>query len=179
MEILYKHACGLKNKDIAESLGISEQTVSSTINSDWARNELALLHARTLDKIADGSYSPLAYARAIANEAMAIQVALMRSPSVKANVRARIADSILDRAGFKPAQRVESLDLTEVFDKMSPEELDEYATSGILPARFTGTQVSRFLSSGSDIETEFIAIESDESKPIDARTQSEVVEVDI
>lgn len=177
MEILYKHACGLKNKDIAAILGISEQTVSTTINSDWAKNELALLHARTLDKIANGTYSPIAYARAFANEAIAIQVSLMRSPAVKANVRARIADSILDRAGYRPAQRVESIDLNEVFEKMSPEELDEYATTGNLPERFSGTQVSRFLGSAGDIEPDYSSDYGANS--IDPVRQSETIELDL
>ena len=174
MEILYKHACGMKNREIAELLGVSEQTVSNTINSTWAKNELALLHARTLDSIANGSYSPLAYARAFANEAIAIQVALMRSPNVKANVRARIADSILDRGGYKPAQRIETLDLTDVFDKMTPEELDEYATSGNLPERFSGTNISRFLGNA-DLETEYTV----ESESVDSRSQSDITEIEV
>jgi hypothetical protein len=186
MEILYRHACGMKNKDIAEDLGITDVTVSHTINSDWAKNELALLHARTLDKIANGSYSPLAYARAHANEAIAIQVMLMKSPNVKAQVRAKIADSILDRGGYRPATRIENLDLNDVFDKMSPEELDDYATSGALPERFSGTQISRYLGpTDSSIDAEFAAepISGNEfvsgSVSVDSRKQSSVIELDL
>lgn len=175
MEILYRHACGMKNKEIAEDLGITPQTVSNTLNTPWARNELAILHARTIDSIANGSYSPLALARAYANEALSIQISLMKSPHVRAQVRARIADSILDRAGYKPAQRIENLDLNDVWDKMTPEELDHYAASGELPERFNGTQISRFLGpAAGTIEAEFSTEPESGHEP-----DNSIVEVDV
>lgn len=174
LEIFYRHVAGMTNNDIASDLGISPQTVSNTINSDWAKNEMALLHARTLDKIAEGTYSPLVLARAASSEAMAIQVALMRSPVVRPETRARIADSIMDRAGYRPPTRVESLDLNDVFDKMSLEETEEYATSGRLPDRFRGTNIAQFLGGGDTQEHDITPtehytpeLESDDSTEIE------------
>lgn len=139
LEILSRHLLGMSNKDIALDLGISETTVSQKINSDWFRNELAEILASTVTKIANGQYSPMTIARAHALEAMNKNIDLMRQARSE-RVAQLSAWDILDRAGYKAPQKVEVVDVNDLFDRMTADELDDYASTGQLPARFSNQQ---------------------------------------
>lgn len=134
LEILYRHLAGQTNKEIALDLGLSEGTISGKVNSDWFRNELALIHARTVTNITAGQYSPIAIARAHALEAMNKNIEQMRFAKDE-RVQQRAAWDILDRSGNKAPNRVETLNINDLFDQMTAEELEDYATNGKIPDR--------------------------------------------
>jgi predicted transcriptional regulator len=101
-KIIALSAAGLKNKEIAAMLDISEPWVSQVLTGGEAqaiRNQLvdefvAGLHGDTRDMINAYTY-----------EAVGTVVGLMRN--AKDNIRLAAAKDILDRGGFKPMERVQ------------------------------------------------------------------------
>lgn len=140
LEIFYRHLQGMSNIDIATDLGIVPQTVSNVTSSDWCRNELAQVHARTLEKIATGTYSPMALARSYGVAAMKQNIHLMLH-SKSDQVKQHGAWDILDRIGLKPAQRMEHVNMDEIIDNMSADEAEHYAQTGDLPSRLNANIV--------------------------------------
>lgn len=96
---------GLNNKQIAEALDCTPQTVSNTLNSQVAQDELVEIqqgqkdHAKMIvEQIAD-----------IAPRAIEVLEDLMDDDMVSPNTRANIANKFLDRAGHMPTQKVQSI----------------------------------------------------------------------
>lgn len=123
---------GRSNLEIAAILGISAQTVSNTINTDYFRAQKASAFAETVKGITSGEYSPLTIAKANAAKMMALNVQIAESGKAESN-RLRAIHDILDRACGKATQRVIVDDVDSIIERMSNEELALYAEKGEMP----------------------------------------------
>jgi|SRR5688572_9862815 len=132
LEIFYRHLAGQSHSDIAADLGISSSTVSTTVNSDWFRNQLAEVHAKTIAAITSGNYSPLSVARAHANEAMLKNIELMRFGRNQ-KIQQSSAWDILDRAGYAAPKKTEHTNVNDMIEKMTIPETEEYLATGTIP----------------------------------------------
>lgn len=94
---------GVKQKDVAAALGITEETVSYTVNSKLGKQKLAILR-----KEADqGSLDMLAELQQLVPGAIALQEKVLFDDGEKTSDRLRAAEDILDRAGPSKRQRTE------------------------------------------------------------------------
>jgi predicted transcriptional regulator len=99
-QIVALAACGLKNKEIAEKLGVSESHVSVILNHPETQD---LKNQLTTDYVVALTRNTRTRIEAAANEAIDKVVALMRHGKSE-QVQQRSAFDILDRAGFKPRE---------------------------------------------------------------------------
>jgi predicted transcriptional regulator len=117
-EIIRLIFLGMKNVDIAESLGITAQTVSNTRNSSLAQRELALMQASANHGVVDIS-KRLKELQAPAIEALA-RILDPESVGVSPSVTSKAAFGILDRCGHSPVHKIAS-----VSGKFTQEDMDE------------------------------------------------------
>ena len=100
-QIIRLIAQGLRNKDIAEHLGITKETVSNVRNSPIVRKRIQFLQSVMYKEVVDVQRRIVD----IAPEAQAVLENLMHSGETSPLLRATIADKMLDRAGFVAPQR--------------------------------------------------------------------------
>jgi len=101
-EIIRLSASGLyTNKEIAEIVGVTPQTVSNIINSELGQSQIEILQGMRDAEAVDVSIM----IKKLAPIALSIQQELMLSPDEKSELKSRIADSILDRAGHVPISK--------------------------------------------------------------------------
>lgn len=101
--IIRMHISGLKNLEIADSLGISEAMVSYTLNSPLARQQMAILQGQ-----ADlTSIDVLQEAMGLAPVAMEVYEQIMLSPGAKDSDRKSAADSVMEIAGHRGRRTVD------------------------------------------------------------------------
>ena len=100
-EILRLNLLGISNVEIAERVGCTPAVVSYTLNSGLGRQQGSLLKAE-----ADINSVEVAKAiRETAPQALRVLQDIMNDAEVAASTRARVADSILSRAGFDPIKK--------------------------------------------------------------------------
>lgn len=104
-QIVRLHVQGYSNVQIAEFLGVTPQTVSNTLNSRIAHDQIQNLNEGIDDTVKEVA----AHIQDIAPRAVQILEEMMEDESVAGSTRARIADRILDRAGHMPTQKVQNL----------------------------------------------------------------------
>lgn len=132
MQIFGLHMIGKSNIEISVILGITIQTVSNTINTDYFRAQKAKVFAETIKGISNGEYSPLTIAKANASRMMALNVQIAETGKAEVN-RLRAIHDILDRACGKATQRIVVDDVDSIIERMSNEELALYAEKGEMP----------------------------------------------
>lgn len=101
-EICRRLTMGQKEVDIASELNISKEMVQYTRNSPVVRQHLAGLHAERDAEAIDIAVE----IRNTAPRALEVITAIMENKDSPEAVRAKCAMDILDRAGYKPVERV-------------------------------------------------------------------------
>lgn len=108
-EILRLVASGLyNNKQIAEIVGVTPQTVSNIINSALGKQTLELLEgaadAETLDLMVK--------IRSLAPIALAVQEEILLGDDTPKRLKNDISNKVLDRAGYAPVAKSMNLNLS-------------------------------------------------------------------
>lgn len=132
LQIFALHMLGKSNIEIAATLGITTQTVSNTINTDYFKAEKSKVFAETIKGISSGAYSPLTIAKANAAKMMSLNVQIAETGKSESN-RLNAIHDILDRACGKATQRLIVDDVDSIIERMSNEELALYAEKGEMP----------------------------------------------
>ncbi|MEG0299356.1 MAG: hypothetical protein RR450_03660 [Oscillospiraceae bacterium] len=117
-EILRRSLCGQSHKAIANSLGITAETVGRVLGSPVGREKGAILHA-------EADYNAIDIAkeiRALAPKALEIMESLMDNETNPAAVRLRAATDLLDRAGHGA---VKKLDVRATNFSLSKDDVEE------------------------------------------------------
>ena len=101
-EILRLVASGLyNNKEVAEILGCTPQTISNIINSELGKQTLEIIEgaadADTVDLMVK--------IRALAPIALAVQEEMMLDEATSKGLKNKVADKMLDRAGYTPISK--------------------------------------------------------------------------
>ena len=100
--MLQMHASGLyTRKEIATALSCNVQTVSHIINSELGKQQLAILEGAADAEAVDLMVS----IRTFAPVALAIQQELILDEGSTGELKNKIADKMLDRAGYSPVQK--------------------------------------------------------------------------
>lgn len=95
------HACGLRNKEIAQALGLTESRVSIILNDPRAAEYIRQMVEEVGDKYLDMHAS----FRALAPKALKVVTAIMDDDEAPAGVRSRNAFELLDRAGYGAVEK--------------------------------------------------------------------------
>jgi DNA-binding CsgD family transcriptional regulator len=109
---------GLKQKAIAEALGITEQTVSNTLNSTIVKRHLNVLR----DTADLAAVDVAAEIRALAPLATRRLKEVLENDDADTKVQVGVAQDILDRAGHSAIRKVQSENLHA---HLSLEEIEE------------------------------------------------------
>lgn len=131
-EILGLALQGLKQKEIAKILNVTEATVSNTLNSTLGKEKLSALREGR-----DGEYVKLnEKVRHLVDKSLKVYEQLMDTPSVDNKLKKETADTIvLDVAGMRAPVKTESRSLSI---HATPEEIEEFKQRGIQAARESG-----------------------------------------
>ena len=100
-KMLNMHAAGISRKEIAAELGVSTQTISHIINSELGKQHLDMLTGAADSEALDLMIS----IRAFAPVALSIQQELALDDGTTSELKNKIADKMLDRAGYVPIQK--------------------------------------------------------------------------
>jgi len=101
-EILRLVASGLyKNKEIADMVGVTPQTVSNIINSALGKQTLDMLNGAADAEMVD----LMVKIRALAPIALTIQEEILMDDDTPKRLKKDIADKLLDRAGYAPVTK--------------------------------------------------------------------------
>ena len=108
-EILRLVSSGLyNNKDIAEMVGVTPQTISNIINSALGKQTLEILQgaadADTVDLMVK--------IRSLAPIALAVQEEILMDEETGSAMKNKISDKLLDRAGYTPISKNMNLNLS-------------------------------------------------------------------
>lgn len=98
MQMIYDRVAGYQLKEIAERYEYTPVQVANVLGSPDAQTVISTI----LSMQSTGLLDMEARFKALAPEALNVQVGLMRDPEVHASVRAKITSTILDRAGYAP-----------------------------------------------------------------------------
>jgi len=104
-EILRRELLGQSRSEIAKELDISKQSVSTAKNCALGQQQLAFMQAKADDRA-------VAISQRFQADALAAQMMLsklMIDDKVQAPTRLKAAIEILDRAGYSPVRRTESV----------------------------------------------------------------------
>lgn len=85
-------------KEIAKQLGVSPQSVSHIVNSELGKQHLAMLNGAADSETMD----LMVRIKAMAPIALAVQEELLLSEESTGDLKHKIADKMLDRAGYAP-----------------------------------------------------------------------------
>lgn len=96
-------AVGVKQKDVAKALGVTEVMVSYTVNSTLGKQKLKILR----QEADQSSLDMLAELQQLVPGAIALQEKVLFDENEKTSTRLRAAEDILDRAGPSKKQRTE------------------------------------------------------------------------
>lgn len=105
INMIMDRAGGYQLKEIAERWEYTELQVANVLGSPDAQTILSTIFAMQ----AGALISMEARFKALAPAALNVQVELLYDPAAPASVRNKVASEILDRAGYAPKQRTESL----------------------------------------------------------------------
>jgi len=119
--IIRLHATGqLNGKEIAEIVDVTPQTVYNTLNSDLAKQKIAYLRRQAEGHTID----ILKELQNLAPTAVAQLEDVLTDPGAKQKLRVKVAQDILDRAGYGKTQninvnenRVTDADIAEIREK--------------------------------------------------------------
>lgn len=112
-ELLRLFAAGAKPQAIADSLGITKQTVYNVCNSDMGRNKLALLQG-----FRDTDFQALQERIAeIAPVALEVLEETMLGETSDPKLKADTAKTLLSMAGHGPVKRVEKRTVTKLTEE--------------------------------------------------------------
>ena len=107
-EILRLVASGLyKNKDIADIVGVTPQTVSNIINSALGKQTLEILNGAADSEMVD----LMVKIRALAPIALTVQEDILLDEDTPKRLKTDIANKVLDRAGYAPISKNMNLNL--------------------------------------------------------------------
>jgi len=133
-EILRMVTLGMTNKQVAERLGCSPQTVSIVRNSSLGRLQLEIFKQRADEDTLEVSHK----LRSLAPGAIATIEALMTNEEAPSAVRLNAAKDLLDRAGYAAERRM-SVRSTSV--QLSPDDLANLRNEALERARENGLLV--------------------------------------
>ena len=131
-EILGLALQGLKQREIAKILGVSEITVSNTLNSTLGKEKLSAMREGR-----DGEFVKLnEKIRKLVDKSLKVYENLMDTPSTDAKLKKETADTVvMDIAGMRAPVKTESKSLTL---HATTEEIEEFKKRGIQAARESG-----------------------------------------
>lgn len=114
-EICRLAATGMRRQDIAEAVGVSTATVTYTLNSDLGRNKV-----QALRKVRDERATDIASRiKKMAPKALDVLNEYLEDTETSEVTKRTVAFDILDRAGFKPANRNENVNIHLTEDELS------------------------------------------------------------
>lgn len=136
-EMLLRSAIGQSNKEIAEALGITSQTVSNTINSPIARQKLAELREKMYEETADIATR----IQEFAPKALDLLEEIIDGKHADATValRAKYASLHLGRAGFGEVKKNINVSTTlnkEEISAIKDRAIEAAKASGIIDAEY-------------------------------------------
>lgn len=131
-EILGMALQGMKQKEIAQLLNISEATVSNTLNSTLGKEKLSAMREGR-----DGEYVKLSERiKKLTHQALDTYNKLLETPSVDDKIKKETADTIvLDVAGMRAPVKTESKSLSI---HATVDEIEEFKQRGLEAARESG-----------------------------------------
>lgn len=107
------HACGLRNKEIAQALGLTESRISIILNDPRAAEYIRDM----VEEVADRYLDMHASFKAIAPQMFKIVTDIASDPEAPAGVRSRNAFELLDRAGYGAVEKHEHAIAMQLSDK--------------------------------------------------------------
>jgi predicted transcriptional regulator len=105
--IMRLHLIGVSQKDIAEVLEISPQMVSIVQNSDIYRAEIGKLQRQATDKVVEETADLHKRIERLAGKSLDVLDDILNDALADNKLKADVAFDILDRGGYKSAQKVE------------------------------------------------------------------------
>lgn len=99
--IAYMAACGAKQKDIADAVGMSESAVCNAVNSEKMKFEIARLQSNLFGQDAKKRFNNLL------PKAIDTIADIMNNEQAKDSIRLTAARDLVDRAVGKPNQKIE------------------------------------------------------------------------
>ena len=107
------HACGMRNKEIAQALSLTEARVSVILNDPRAATYIREMVSEVADRYLDMATQ----FKAVAPEMFQIVGDIARDPEAPAGVRSRNAFELLDRAGYGAPEKHEHTVALQLSDK--------------------------------------------------------------
>lgn len=104
-EIIRQHILGLSNVEIAAKLGCTKQTVSNTLTSKVAREQIAVMQG-VMDM---GTMDIIEYMKHNSMPVVLEMEEMIEDPATPHAVRAGLMKDWLNRAGFAPVQKIATL----------------------------------------------------------------------
>lgn len=105
--IMRLHLIGVSQKDIAEVLEISPQMVSIVQNSDIYKAEYMKLQRQATDKVVEETADLHKRIERLAGKSLDVLDEILNDALADNKLKADVAFDILDRGGYKAAQKIE------------------------------------------------------------------------
>lgn len=105
--IMRLHILGVSQKDIAQILEITPQMVSIVQNSDIYRAEFSKMQQQANEKTVESVADIQARIEKLAGKSLTVLEEILEDAMADNKIKADVAFDILDRSGYKPAQKVE------------------------------------------------------------------------
>lgn len=105
--IMRLHLVGVSQKDIARILEITPQMVSIVQNSDIYKAEFVKMQAATNEKAVEDAVDIRKRIEALAGQSLTVLEEILRDAMTDDKLRADVAFDILDRGGYRAAQKVD------------------------------------------------------------------------
>lgn len=138
LKVFELHMRGLRNKEISDILGITEQCVSNALNIEPIKEAREQVFANTVARLSSGAAveSAITIAKANAPRLMQMQIYIAENSKSDAHKLSAIRD-VLDRSLGKPTQRLVVDRMDEMLEKMTDPELEAYHKDGTMPERLS------------------------------------------
>lgn len=135
-------ALGLPAQEIAEKCGKSLGWLTLRVKHEAVAAALKRIEDLSRAKIERGDYGVAPIAKAEAEPMTRILVGIAKSHKTAPAVKRQAALDVLALAGHQPVKRAEILNVNELIEKMTPEELDRFIQHDEWPERMRDSSMA-------------------------------------